>query len=317
MKSIAKRSLLALAAVIAAASLGLATTTVVHTVATEAEADRIEAYGQSVTVDGRSMNVLIAGDGPETIVLLPGFGTASPVLDFEPLVSNLSHDHRVIVIEPFGYGLSDGTESERTTENIVTEIHGALTELGAHRYVLMGHSIAGIYGIDFATRYPDEVTAFVGIDSSAPGQPGMDAEFPIGLMTAAKNLGLLRLVAALSDDGYGGGEYSEHAREQIGMLSNRSSLNPTYLDEMTHIRTNFAAAASTGFPQDLPLLLFVQSNNSKNPDWLGLHERQASEATDGTVIPIDGEHYLHHAHSAQIADEFRAWRGARIEATIR
>ncbi|WP_270408773.1 alpha/beta fold hydrolase [Microbacterium maritypicum] len=108
------------------------------------------------------------GEGSEDIVLLPGFGTASPVLDFEPLVPELAQDDRVIVVEPFGYGLSDGTDRARTTDNIVTETHAALQELGVDDYVLMGHSIAGIYGIQFANRYPDEVRAFMGIDSSVP-----------------------------------------------------------------------------------------------------------------------------------------------------
>lgn len=75
------------------------------------------------------MNVLIQGDGKETIVLLPGYGTASPVLDFKPLVDELSPYYRVVVIEPFGYGLSDDTDKVRTSQNIVDEIHECLQKL--------------------------------------------------------------------------------------------------------------------------------------------------------------------------------------------
>lgn len=307
MKRFARRAVLAVTAVGAILSLGLATTTVVHAVATAVEHDRIEPYGSPVMVDGKRMNVVMAGEGPD-IVLLPGFGTASPVLDFAPLVEDLALDHRVTVVEPFGYGLSDGTDAERTTANIVTEIHDAVVALGLDRYTLMGHSIAGIYGIDYANRFPAEVTAFVGIDSSVPGQPGMDTEFPTGLLALARNLGLLRLVAAVSGDDYGDPAYSDHDREQLAMLSNRNSLSPTYLNEMAHIRTNFADALGTGFPQDLPLLLFVVSDNAANPNWLDLHEEQAAEVADGTVIPVDGEHYLHHTHAQQIADGFRNWK---------
>ena len=306
MKRFARRALLAVTAVGAVLALGLTTTTVVHAVATSVESDRISPYGTPVTVDGKRMNVVVAGEGPD-IVLLPGFGTASPALDFAPLVAELTVDHRVTVVEPFGYGLSDGTDADRTTANIVTEIHDAVAALGLERYTLMGHSIAGIYGIDYANRYPDEVTAFVGIDSSVPGQPGMDAEFPTSLLAVAKNLGLVRLVAAVSGDDYGSSSYSEHDREQLSMLSNRNSLSPTYLNEMAHIRTNFADAEGTGFPEGLPLLLFVVANNESNPGWLKLHEEQAAAVSDGTVVPIDGEHYLHHAHYTEIAEGFRAW----------
>ncbi|MFK3679085.1 alpha/beta fold hydrolase [Microbacterium sp. NPDC090218] len=311
MKKIAKRALITVTTIGAVLALGLATTAVVNAVASGIEQDRIQSYGETVTVDGREMNVLIAGHGPQNIVLLPGFGTASPVLDFEPLVADLAKDHRVIVVEPFGYGLSDGTDRERTTKNIVTEVHEALQKLDIDSYVLMGHSIAGIYGIEFANRYPDEVSAFVGIDTSVPGQPNMDTVFPTDLMAAAKNLGLVRVLTAISGPGYDFLAYSEEAREQIALISNRNSLSPTYLNEMAHIRTNFADAQGTAFPEDLPLLLFVEADNAKNPDWLPLHERQAAAVLDGTVVAVDGEHYLHHTRSSEIADGYRAWDQAR------
>lgn len=312
MKKPAKRALVVVTAVAAVVAVGLATTTVVNVAATSSEKDRIEQYGETVTVDGRQMNVQVTGDGPVDVVLLPGFGTASPVLDFGPLVADLAQDHRVIVVEPFGYGLSDGTDVERTAENIVGEVHEALQQLDVDRYVLMGHSIAGIYGLEYANRYPDEVSAFVGIDSSVPGQPGMDAGFPTGLLGAAKRLGLARVLAAVAGDGLDGTVYSDEAREQMRMISNRTSLSSTYLDEMSHISTNFEDAIGETFPADLPLLLFVVEHNEKNPDWLGLHERQAASVADGTVVPLDGEHYLHHTRSPEIADAFRAWESTRL-----
>jgi pimeloyl-ACP methyl ester carboxylesterase len=311
MKKAVRRTLLAGAAVGVALAVGLATTTVVNVVATGREAERIEPYGQSVTVDGRQMNVLVTGSGPVDVVLLPGFGTPSPVLDFEPLIMDLARDHRVIVVEPFGYGLSDATDVERTTENIVTEVHAALEALDVERYVLMGHSIAGVYGIEYAARYRDEVTAFVGIDTSVPGQPHTDTRFPTGLMAAAKNLGLVRVLTAFGDGGLDGSVYSDHAREQMTMLTHRNSLGPTYLDEMGRIGANFERALGTTFPADLPLLLFVEADNANNPDWLALHEEQAATVDDGAVIPVPGEHYLHHTHAPEIAADFREWAGDR------
>ncbi|CAH0149209.1 2-(acetamidomethylene)succinate hydrolase [Microbacterium oxydans] len=312
MKKPVKRVLIALTSVVAVIAVGLAATTVGNAVATAVEQDRIEPYGQKVMVDGHEMNVSITGDGPEDIVLLPGFGTASPVLDFQPLVDDLAKDHRVIVVEPFGYGLSDGTDRARTTDNIVTETHDALQQLGIDDYVLMGHSIAGIYGIQFANRYPDEVRAFVGIDSSVPGQPGSDTELPVGLFGAAKNLGLVRLIASFRGTGYDDAVYPAQTQEQIALLTNRNTLSLTYLNAMSLLNANFEDALGTSFPEDLPLLLFVVANNPTYPTWLGLHEEQAAAVDDGTVVPIDGEHYLHHAHAQQIVDDFRSWERTRM-----
>ncbi|MDI2019850.1 putative aminoacrylate hydrolase RutD [Paenarthrobacter nicotinovorans] len=310
LKRAVKKLLVTVSAIGAVVALGLATTSVVNVVASNSESSRIESYGQRVEVDGRKINVLMTGSGIKDVVLLPGFGTSSPVLDFAPLVRDLSKDHRVIVVEPLGYGLSDGTDRDRTTENIVQEVHGALQALNVNRYILMGHSIAGLYGIDYANRYPEEVSAFVGIDTSVPGQPGMDTEFPTGLMSVAKNLGLLRLITAVtsSDDNP---VYTEYAREQMQMLTNRNSMSPTYLNEMAHISSNFKNALGTAFPKDLPLLLFVVAENKQTPEWLDLHRGQAASVTDGTVVPLPGEHYLHHTHAGEIADGVRKWEVGR------
>jgi hypothetical protein len=87
-------------------ALALGTTTVVDVVATQAESGRIEPYGQSVTVDGGRMNVEITGDGPRNVVLLPGFGTSSLVLDFEP---SAGYGH-VFSHRPFLHGEASGAQ---------------------------------------------------------------------------------------------------------------------------------------------------------------------------------------------------------------
>jgi pimeloyl-ACP methyl ester carboxylesterase len=114
------------------------------------------------------MHVYTKGDGENTIVLLSGLGTAAPVLDFEPLVNELAKNHKVVVVESFGYGWSDVTNKERTVENIVEEIRTALKSNIEGPYILMPHSISGIYSMYYANAYPDEVKAVIGIDFTLP-----------------------------------------------------------------------------------------------------------------------------------------------------
>jgi pimeloyl-ACP methyl ester carboxylesterase len=280
----------------------------VQAMASSIEAGDLPEYGTLVDVEGRDMNVVVTGSGEQTIVLLPGFGTAAPAIDFAPVTRELAADYRVVVVEPFGYGLSDATDVPRTTENIVTEVHTAVQSLGIETYVLGGHSIAGLYALEYVERYRDEVTAFVGIDTSVPDQPGMDAEFPIGLFAAIRNLGIARALSLLPSDAYGDA-YSAHEKSDMALLANRNSLAPTYLDEMSRIAQNFAYAADADFPADLPLLLFVEADNAANPDWLGLHERQAATVEVSEVIPVDGEHYLHHTHGPEIAAQMARFLG--------
>ncbi|MFD0616940.1 alpha/beta fold hydrolase [Paenibacillus sp. GCM10027629] len=287
--------------------LFLAIVFLVNVFATKSDQAKIVPYGQHVSVDGKNMNVLIQGDGKETIVLLPGYGTAAPALDFKLLIDELSPYYKVVAVEPFGYGLSDGTEKDRTTENIVSEVHEALQQLNINRYMLMGHSITGIYGINYVNKYPNEVTAFVGIDSSVPTQPGMDVKFPLKTFAFLKKSGLQRLAVKLGGSPYAELAFDDRTIEQMTMLSNRNSNSSTMLNEMDHISSNFKGAQGLTFPKDLPLLLFVQADNQDIAGWIPLHEGQIKDSVHGKVITMEGSHYLHHTKFKEIAEDVRAF----------
>ncbi|MGO3832717.1 MAG: alpha/beta fold hydrolase [Microbacteriaceae bacterium] len=298
-----KITLLTIGALVALPVLTLATTATVNAVATRSEADAIMSYGKRVTVDGHQMNVVDSGEGPETIVLLPGLGTAAPALDFQPLIDSLSDTHRVIAIEPFGTGLSDQTDAPRTAENISREVHEALEQLDVERYVLMGHSIAGIYALQYSNMYPDELAAFVGIDSSVPGQPGADEAMPTDGLVVLRDLGILRVLDAISGDTYEGMPYDEQTKTQMRLLATKNSTAPTMLDEMNRSVSNFESVSGLTFPSSLSVLLFVMQDDAETPGWLELHEQQAASVDHGEVVTIDGEHYLHHTHASEIAND--------------
>ena len=100
---------------------------------------------EMVIVRGRRMHVYSEGEGPKTIVFLPGLGTPCPAIDFMPLVTRLRRQFRCVIPEPFGYGYSDAARRPRTSENIVEELREGLRAAGFRPpYVLLGHSIAGI-----------------------------------------------------------------------------------------------------------------------------------------------------------------------------
>ncbi len=103
------------------------------------------------------MSVAVQGSGPRTLVLMPGLGTPEPILDFAPLAQRLAEQNTVVTIENFGLGLSDGTDAPRTSEGMVNEIRSALKTPGLDGpYVLMPHSISGLYAMWWATNLPDE-----------------------------------------------------------------------------------------------------------------------------------------------------------------
>ena len=283
----------------------LAIVFIVNMICNKSEEGKIEPYGQLVDVDGKNMNVTIQGKGEETVVLLPGYGTAAPALDYKPLVEELSPFYKVVVVEPFGYGLSDVTEKERSIENIVSETHEALQSLHIDRYILMAHSISGIYGLDYVDKYENEVSAFVGIDSSVPTQGGTDDVFPTETYKLLKNSGFIRLLMKLSPDQLVTPTVDDETREQIRILSLKNMFNPNILSEGEYFNHNFKAAQNLTFPRNLPVIFFLQANDTETEGWIPLHEEQVKDSLHGRVMIFEGGHYLHHTRSKEIVENFR------------
>lgn len=214
------------------------------------EMPKIEAaYGTAVKVGGKKMNVEIAGLQTEeapVIVLLPGLGSPSPVLEFRPLAEELGKTYKVITVEPFGYGLSDPADTERSIENIVAELHTCLEEIGVHQYYLMAHSISGLYSLYYANIYPEEVRGFIGIDSSVPKQNENEPfdttklNLLMAYLSKVKNaLGVSRLLSVgnpekviYADQNY---SYSQEDLEVFRILSLDTSYNKTIMNELKQI----------------------------------------------------------------------------------
>ena len=154
---------------------------------------KFKPAGQFVDVNGRKMHVRVYGEGARTIVFLPGLGTASPDADFLPLTRRLT-EYRCVVPEPLGYGFSDDTDTPRTVEHIVDEVRAGLSAAGIRPpYLLLGHSVAGLYIRWWACRYPGEIAGLIGDDPSLPEQvdvPEISSHLPDhGVMLALFKFG--------------------------------------------------------------------------------------------------------------------------------
>lgn len=112
----------------------------------------------------------------------------------------------------------------------------------------MAHSISGLYSLDYVNQYPNEVSAFIGLDSSVPSLSEQKIE-PSDTVPVKwfRNLGFARLQLKLSADPYEGLPYNEETKEQLT------------------------------FPSDLPVLLFVQANHPVVKEWVPEHEKQIEE----------------------------------------
>jgi pimeloyl-ACP methyl ester carboxylesterase len=115
------------------------------------------------------MRMNCTGSGSPTIVLEAGMGNDG--LIWGGVQPELAKTTRVCAYDRAGFGWSDSVSGPRDADHIATELHGLLQEAGiTGPIVLMGHSIAGIYMRDYATRYPAELAGIVFVDGSTPLQ---------------------------------------------------------------------------------------------------------------------------------------------------
>jgi len=90
---------------------------------------------------------------------------------WKEVLPKISADTTTFVYNRPGYGNSDPVSTPRDGAHIVDELRALLKNKGmTPPYVLVGHSLGGLYMQLFARRYPEEVSALILVDSTHPKQ---------------------------------------------------------------------------------------------------------------------------------------------------
>ena len=140
-----------------------------QTASAEADRKKFPAPGNLIDVGGFKMHIHCMGEGSPTVILetLSG-GTSSYWGLVQPEVAKAT---RVCVYDRAGRGWSEPDPEPITLGRTVRNLHTLLTNANiAGPYVLVGHSIGGLYVRQFAADYPKEVVGMVLVDASHPDQ---------------------------------------------------------------------------------------------------------------------------------------------------
>ena len=267
------------------------------------------APGVMVDVGGRRMHVHTVGQGEASIVLLPGLGVPAPVLDFEPLTQELSQWARVTVVEPFGYGWSEGSDSPMLPGDVARDVHTALHGAGVPGpYVLMGHSLAGLYSQKFIETFPGEVSGFVGLDPTNPvtASPPED-DFISGVLTTLARLGGVRVAQAIRgvDSSLLEQGYSRENVDKQAMLTSWNAMSPEMVRQRKSLKEAVEQTKELRFTQDLPVLVFASRDREKREGGEALRA-YAGEGQCHRAEALDAGHYVHHEQHTRINEVTRA-----------
>ncbi len=121
---------------------------------------------RDIITNGTTIHVRVGGSGP-AVVLLHGYGETGDM--WAPLAADLARDHRVVVPDLRGMGLSTKPAGGYDKKTQGQDIAGMLDALKIGKTDLITHDIGNMVGYAFAAENPGRITRFVLMDAPLPG----------------------------------------------------------------------------------------------------------------------------------------------------
>ena len=138
------------------------------------------ATGSVDMIAGRQVESLTIKHPSANVSIVFENGLRATVDGWDKVIDSLVPDASIFAYNRPGYGNSQETDTARDGATIVEELRQTLRHKGlAPPYILVGHSLGGLYMQLFAKRYPQEVRGLVLVDPLLPGVVKKSEEFPV------------------------------------------------------------------------------------------------------------------------------------------
>jgi len=279
-------------------------------VATKLDKQRFPPIGKMIDVDGYKLHMIDSGTGGPTVVMDAGLG--GYCLDWSLVQPKIVKFTRVITYDRAGYGWSDESPRERTSENAMKELHAMLHNASVPApYVLVGQSLGGVNVRLFAMMYPDEVAGIVLVDSSHELQieklPKINhpVYFKPAVAVMLSKLGIVRRFTSyfINTDNFA--KYSS-----IQKMYNSQKLTTKFVRTMTYEFSNFEQSLDQlkktgGHLGDKPLTVLTAGKQA-NKVWPTLQADLVTKSTQGKQIIVKASgHMIHHDQPETVVDAIR------------
>ena len=228
--------------------------------------------GQLYNVDGYSMHLYCTGQGAPTLVLAAGLGDDFTI--WAKIQPELSKVTRVCSYDRAGFGWSQSRSDVQDANSISAQLHELVLVAGVHRpFVLMGHSISGIYLRSYAAHYPIDLAGLVFVDGATPLQ---DNRIPRTLVkiqdrqrkempwqTLLTALGWYRIRGICTEVTAGFEGYSRWIKADSCVPSQISAVE----NELDAERSSGEETLHAGPFGSLPILIFSRDPKVLPPNW--------------------------------------------------
>jgi len=271
--------------------------TVYQTAATEADRRNFPPPGNLIDVDGFKMHIHCEGEGSPTVILESMSGGTSTSWGW--IQPEVQKETRVCVYDRAGFGWSESDPESPILARTVRNLHTLLVNGNIEGpYVLVGHSIGGVYVRQFAAEYPDEVAGVMLLDEANPQQfvkyPEMFAEGDnfIKMLNAIKfanRIGIGHLYFALGGE-MDFSELPEPQRSQMKAFWSTPQYFETQAAEIIAGHEIWADALNLKELGDLPLMVVSRGVNL-DYEWNKYQDELAALSTNSLHITVEGTNH--------------------------
>lgn len=311
-----RRLVLAAGAVLALVALGGA----YQTVGTALDAFAYRPPGRLIDVGGHRLHILCTGSGTPTVILETLAGGVSPMWGWaQPEVAQHT---RVCSYDRAGLGWSDPLDAPQDGVAVARDLTTLLQRAGeTGPYVMVGHSLGGLYTRLLAHRNPTQVAAMVLLDARHPDEfarapetaqqyrdyRDVQSTFPV-----LARIGLWRLYFDLGGH-FDFGGLPDHARAQTQAAWSTAALHRSQREEAVAVSAVDAQVRALGTLGDLPLAVLTAGNST--PSWKALQEDLTRLSTHVVHRTIDGADHASLVTDQQAAHEVAVNILALVDAT--
>jgi pimeloyl-ACP methyl ester carboxylesterase len=265
------------------------------------------APGEMVDVGEHRLHMNCLGQGSPTVVLDAGWGYTS--VEWSAWVQPEVAEHTcVCAYDRSGMGWSEPGPGSPNATQTADELHALLQEADEEGpYVLVGHSLAGLYSRVYAERYPEEIAGVVLVDSSHPDQfEGSEL-----VVTINKVVGVLGPLIARTGiprvfDLYPSNpELPPLQREQSDSLYYTTPHQVAVFEEMGTIPETMEKARGAGTLGQKPLVVVSSADHDAQTG--ALQEELTALSSNSTQRVVEGSTHLSlvvdRGHAGQTSEE--------------
>jgi pimeloyl-ACP methyl ester carboxylesterase len=289
-----------------------------ESIASRRDANDFPAPGLIVETDLGKMHLFCQGEGDVTVVAESGLGDFS--LEWGEVQPEITEVARMCTYDRPGLGWSEPVEYVLTAEEIAENLH-ELLETGGEEgpFILVGHSIGGIYVREYIRQYPEEVVGLVLVDSSHENQRNILPAFGIEASESYENT--VETVASIGSILHPFGvprafklfeqmlndDYSDEVREVILARMYQPHFYHSFDNEMKTGEIETSLNATPRDLGDLPLVVLTQGYGDNDA---GVSDEEYNELRDlnmemqeelaglssnsELIIAEESGHYIHH-----------------------